>query len=448
MLSRLRGFSLWILHQIPAVLTLGLLGGIAWWGYVWDWKIPSLPELLHPSQTKKEEEAEKKPDNKDDKNPNKPLPPFKLDSEEARISAGVRTETIQPKWVDDYIVANGDIEFDQSRYAHLSTRASGTAKSVHIDLGQKVNKGEVLALVASPDLARLKFDLQQTLLTVQMREKVFRRLQLTGGATSPKDLESAEFALRDARIALSKDVQSLQNLGLSVPLDEFTRSSDEQIAARLHTLGIPEKLLQKLDPEIATGNDLLPMYAPFDGVVIKRDIVPGETVSPQTPQFQLADVSRLWIMLRVRLEDADKVRRDQHALFHLDGPNENAPPAKIQWISAEVDEKTRTVAVRAEVENPEGRLRPHTFGSARIVVNRQQRLTVPNDALQFDGTSHLVFAQGDSPLEFQPLRVQLGPSHEAFTVVLDGLKAGQTLAVSGTRPLLSEMLKERIGGDD
>jgi membrane fusion protein, heavy metal efflux system len=226
--------------------------------------------------------------------------------------------------------------------------------------------------------------------------------------------------------------------------------SDEQVAARLRTLGIPDSLLQGLD-ESSLTNNLLPMYAPFDGMVIKRDIVKGEIVDPTKPQFVLADLSRLWICLHLHLEDVGRLKVGQEVAFHLDGPNEDAPPAKIVWISAAVDEQTRTVPVRADVANPQGRLRPNTFGDARILVGRQKRLIVPNEALQFDGTSYLVFVRGErseSATEYLPRRVQLGPRHEEFTVVLSGVEAGQTIATSGSHVLLSEMLRERIGGDD
>lgn len=446
MSSRLHRFALLLLRQVPALLALGVLASIAWWGYIWDWRVPTLPELLHPSE-KKAEEAEKSPEKKEPERDNKKLPPFKLDSKEAVDKAEIEMQRIEPQWVDEYVKAHGDIEFDLNHYAHLSTRAAGSVHSVHKEAGSEVKKGDILALIASPELARLKFDLQQTLLMVQTRASIARRFNSSGDATAAKDRESAEFALRDARIALSKDQQSLQNLGLNIALDELTNLNDEQIAARLRTLGISETLLQKLD-DGPLSNNLLPLYAPFDGLVIKRDIVRGEIVSPQTPQFVLADTRRLWITLHVRMEDAGKLKLHQKVVFHLDAPKMDAPPTEINWISAEVDEKTRTVAVRADVANPDGSLRPHTFGDGDILVNREKHLTVPNDAIQVDGATNLVFAQGESATEFQPLRVTLGKRHDTFTVVLDGVEAGQTIAVKGTRTLLSEMLKERIGGED
>ncbi|HTU21233.1 MAG TPA: efflux RND transporter periplasmic adaptor subunit [Gemmataceae bacterium] len=442
-----------LLDQLPTLFALAVLGAVAWWGFV----------LLYPAPSSPKEEAGQKPGEPNETpDAKKPLPSIKLASEKGLKPAGIKTGEVEERLDPEYVESHGDIDFNQDHYAHLSTRAAGTAFSVHKRAGDQVKKGDVLALIAAPELASLKFDLQQTLLTEQTRKKYYDRLKSSGKSTSQQALDNAEASLREARIRLSKDQQSLQNLGLTVSIDELRRLSDEQVADRLRTLGIPDSLLQRLDNSTLTSN-LLPMYTPFDGMVVKRDIVIGEVVNPAKPQFVLADLSQLWIMLHVRLEDANKLKPDQEVSFHLDGPNEDAPPAKIDWISAAVDEETRTVPVRADVANPKGRLRPGTFGDAKILVRQEKHLLVPTAALQFDGISYVVFGCGESDTEFQPLRVDLGPQSmrtylipflEEFTVVFphvvatQKIAAGQRIAISGTQVLLSEMQKERIAGED
>lgn len=433
--GHLRNVSSRLLDLVPTVFALVVLGAVAWWGYQMLTEQPK-----ETTQTKEEEKPEAESDQKT-------LPPVKLASEEVLKTAGIDAAGVEERLLGEYVEAHGDIDFDQNRYAHLSTRARGTAWYVHKNAGDKVHKDEVLALIASPEVAQLKFDLQQTLLNVQTRDKIYRRLIGAREGIAEKERDSAKAALREASIRLSNDQQSLQNLGLTISTADLAHMPDEQAAVYLRTLGIPPSLLQELDASTVTSN-LLPMYAPFDSVVIKRDIVIGEVVDPGKPQFILADVSRLWIMLHVHQEDVGKLRLGQEVFFRVDATKEEAPPAKITWISDEVDEKTRTVLVRADVANPKGRLRPNAFGDGRILLRQEERVIVPNAALQFDGVSYLVFARGESSTEFQPLRVTLGPRHQDFTVVLSGLQAGQTIAVAGTHVLLSEMLKERIGGED
>jgi cobalt-zinc-cadmium efflux system membrane fusion protein len=445
--ARIRGLLAMLLHQVPTVLTLAVLAGVAWLGVIWHWKIPSLPVLLGRAQpvggeVDKEDEKQEEP-----AGDHAPLPPVTIPSEDRLREAGVKFATVELRPVAEYVTAHGEVDFNQDHYAHLATRASGTAWSVHKHAGDDVEKGDVLALISSPELVRLKFDLQQDLLLVDTRQRLYNRLKSAGTSTTPQALDAAEASLREARIRLSNDQQALRNMGLTIQAEELVNLNDEQIADRLRTLGIPESLLQRLDAA-RLPSSLLPMYAPFDGMVVKRDIVIGEMVSPSTPQFVLADLHRLWIRLHVRLEDIRKLRAGQPVYFHQDGPNEDAPPAQIVWISAEVDDKTRSVFVRADVPNPEGRLRPNTLGEARIKVGEGKRLTVPNQALQFDGKSYLVFVRGESPTVFQPVRVRLGPRHEEFTVIDSGLQAGQEIAAAGSHVVLSEMLKKRIGGED
>jgi cobalt-zinc-cadmium efflux system membrane fusion protein len=435
-----------VLGQLPTLLTLAVLGGVAWCGYYYDWKFPPLSVLLGQRDASKAEE-EKKEEEAKAEGPEAPLAPVNLDSEEVLKTAGIRVEAVEQRSIGEYVKANGETDFDQNRYAHLSTRASGTAWSVHKHVGDKVTKGEVLALIAAPELARLKFDLQQTLLLVDTRASLLERMQTAGSSISPQSLYNTRASLREARIRLFGEQQSLQNLGLAVNSEELTKLTDEQVADRLRTLGIPDSLLQKIDPTTLTSN-LLPMYAPFDSQVVKRDIVIGEMVNPTTPQFILADLSKLWIMLYIHLEDSGKVKHGQKVTFEQCEPNETVSPAEISWISAEVDEKTHTVLARADVPNPDGRLRPHMFGTARIQISQTDRLTVPNEALQFDGKSHLVFVQGKSATEFQPVRVKLGPIHDKFTEIVSGVQAGQRIATAGSHVVLSELLKSRIGGED
>ncbi len=407
---------------------------------------PALPVLLR-READKTEETKKKEEKEVSGSVDQPLPLVPLPSEEAAEAAGIKVTAVEERDVGEYVTAFGEIDFDQNRYAHLSSRAAGTAWSVQKNAGDQVKKGEVLALIAAPELAKIKFDLQQTLLLVDTRARLLRRRRETKGAIAPQLVDEAEASLRKARIRLFGYQQSLQDLGLTVHHEDLAKLSEEEIAVRLRTLGIPDSLLQRLDAATLTSN-LLPMYAPFDGVVVKRDIVTGEIVNTTTPQFVVADVRRLWLLLHVRLEDADPLAERQDVAFDLDGPGGKAPPTKVAWVSAEVDEKTRTVTVRADVPNPDGRLRPHTLGTGRILVGQARRRIVPNEALQFDGQSHLVFARGESATEYQPLRVKLGPRHDAFTEIVSGVRAGQLIATSGSHVLLSELLKKRIGGED
>ncbi|MGE5193462.1 MAG: efflux RND transporter periplasmic adaptor subunit, partial [Deltaproteobacteria bacterium] len=144
----------------------------------------------------------------------------------------------------------------------------------------------------------------------------------------------------------------------------------------------------------------------------------------------------------------------QEILFASDGiPGE--VECKLTWIGTEVDEKTRTVQVRGETDNPlvgsksgpEGGqrlLRAHTFGTARIRV-REERLTVmvPSSAIQWDGSRHLVFVPLPDGRSFQPRAVTLGISRDGQTEVVHGIAPGEAVVATGSYVLKSEIGREQ-----
>jgi cobalt-zinc-cadmium efflux system membrane fusion protein len=465
-----------VLSALPTLLVLALLGAVGWWGVAHDWKVPSwsvLREGPKPPEDKKEEEKEL---------PGWMLPPIRLASAEAVEAAGIAVTAARDLPLEESVRAHGEVEFDQDRLAHLSTRAPGMAWSVEKKAGDVVHERQVLALVASSELARLKNDFQQALLQVQTKKRILDQLQSASGALASRQIQDADTALREARIRLFNDEQQLLNLGLPLHDTDWTRLSDEEVGRRLRLLGIPKDVVAK-HGDGKLMNSLLPMYAPFNGVIVRRDVVRGEMVDVTRPQFTVANLSRLWLMLNVRLEDVKKVQLGQEVVFHLLGPDEEAPPGRVTWISDEVDEKTRTVRVRADVDNTDRRLKPYTFGEGHILISRRPRVVVPNDALQWDGRSHLVFVRL-SETEFQPRRVRLGVREGGLSEVLawdlpefctstlglagspagaapllaasallparhlSGVQPGEEVASSGSHVLKSEMLKGRITGGD
>ncbi|HJT77373.1 MAG TPA: efflux RND transporter periplasmic adaptor subunit, partial [Gemmataceae bacterium] len=276
-----------------------------------------------------------------------------------------------------------------------------------------------------------------------------RRLRSAGeaGAVPDRSLQAAEAALREARIRLFNAQQALLNLGLPVRLRDVEDLPEDRLARHLRFLGLPDAVVKDLDPETSTAN-LLPLTAPFDGVVVQRDAAPGEIVEGNRPRtlFIVADVRRLHVDLGVHPEDMAGVRVGQPVTFRADGGTAEAV-ARVSHISPEVDEKTRRVVVHAEVDNADGRLRPNAFGTGRIRVREVPRaVVVPREAVQTDGSVSLVFVHRDATtFEARPVE----PGLEADGAVeVKGLRPGQEVVTAGSFALKAELLRDRITGGD
>lgn len=358
---------------------------------------------------------------------------------------GIELAAVEERPMVAAVSASAEMEYDPSHLAQLSPRAAGTLWRVDKQIGDAVKKGDVLALVDAADVGRSKAEFLQALAQVDVRTKALKRIQASAdqGFRTQAELSEAEAGLRESRIKVLSSQQALVNLGLVVRAEDYTGLSEEQAAEKLRTLGLSEEVRKSL--ESSSTSNLLPIVAPFDGVVISREGVAGEKADPAKPVFGIADPRRMWILLDVRLEDASGLALGQAVHFRPDGSSDEVVVGKVLWLSTAVDEKTRTVKVRAEVDNPEGRLRAHTFGAAKIVTRREEKaVTVPDEAIQWEGCCYIVFVRLSDEI-FQTRKVRLGSRNRGYTEVLVGVLPGEVVVTTGSHVLKSDILKSKLG---
>jgi cobalt-zinc-cadmium efflux system membrane fusion protein len=262
-------------------------------------------------------------------------------------------------------------------------------------------------------------------------------------------LQEADANVRMAKVRRFNAQQALINLGLPISIEGTNRLSDDELAEKLHFLGLPPDVVRSLDSETASAN-LIPLVSSLDGTVIDREIVIGEVVDSGKVQFIVADMRRMWLLLDVRKEDAGELKVGQPVLFSCSGVAGEVQ-SRISWIATEADPRTRTIQVRAEVENTLAEssgdeancgnwlLRANLFGSARIRVREQpSAIVVPSSAVQWDGEQHLVFLpEGDGTM-FYAQNVQVGVARDGYTEIRSGLSPGQSIVADGSYALKSE----------
>lgn len=447
-----------ILGQIPNALVLAVLIGLMAWGHAHHWKAP------HFSAVEPHEQASARPTSGNAATPPAPteetsaasqpasLAPVTLASPGVAAKSGIELARVETRPMTQEVIALGMVTYDQTRIAQLSSRVSGTVWSAQKNVGQAIHEGEILAIIEALEVGRTKAEFLQAVVDAELKAKTLERMRDVTSAISERQIREAEADAREARIRLFNAQQTLVNLGLPIRLEDVVGLHDEELVQRVHFLGLPESLVKTLDPETTTAN-LIPLVAPFDGVITGREIVTGELVSPSSgAQIVIADVSRMWIELDIRKGDATKLRRGQEVVFTIDGvPGEVR--SELSWISTEVDSRTRTVQARMEVDNPlvhgggaDGQrlLRANMFGVARIQIHANpESLVVPNAAIQRDGAASVVFVK-TSETAFQPRIVVLGMTDNDYTEVLEGVSLGETVAAAGSHVLKAEILKTRL----
>lgn len=354
------------------------------------------------------------------------------------------------------ITALGAVAYDQTRVAQLTSRVGGTVWNVQKHVGQAVHKGEILAVVEALDVGRSKTEFLKAVVDCELKARTLQRMRDANSAIPERKIREAEANAREARIVLYNAQQTLANLGLPVRLKDVAGLYDEELVRRVRFLGLPESLIETVDPATTTAN-LIPLTAPFDGIITDREMVIGESVSPAGgAHIVMADVSRMWIELDVCREDAAKLHRGQEVTFTVNGTSREVR-GELSWISTAVDSRTRNVKARMTVDNPpaiEGDTRPegqrllraNMLGVATIQVDAKAKaLVVPNLAVQQDGSSSVVFVKtADS--SFQPRVVEVGMTDNNYTEVLEGVSLGETVATTGSRVLQAKAVDTRLAG--
>lgn len=488
-----RSFIQAILVRIPTLLTLALLAGLGVWGARGDWKMPdglrfwakdtaapressedSIKVVSETGATQSGESGSLAPRRIEfaeadavekagirlapvEVRPPAPLPA--LDASTAALlgsgstGALLAAASLTPDRVPlaQYVTAQGAVDFEPSRYARLTSRASGSVWRVEKEIGDSFHAGEILAIIDSAEVGKAKADLLLSLTQVRMRTALVQRLKSASGAGAVADqrLIDAENSLREARIRLFNDHQALLNLGLPVHLKDLQDLSEDDLVRKLRLLALPQGLAKNMDADSLTAN-LLPLTAPFAGKVVQRNVAIGEVVLTAHPKtlFVIADVRYLHIDLNVNPEDMARVRIGQTVDFRPDGKGAELAFARVSHIAPEIDEKTRRVLVHAEVYDTDGRLRPNAFGIGRIVIREvPEALVVPADAVQSDGGTDLVFVRlSDRSFEARPVRVGL---RDGDRVQVSGVHPRDEVVTAGSFALKSQLLKHRIaGGDD
>jgi cobalt-zinc-cadmium efflux system membrane fusion protein len=505
----------WLGRAVPNLLVLAGLGGLAWWGHHTGWKLPRFSELTgaasaerddwcgahcvpetvcvecnpaayprakptgwcrvhgvhecpfeHPGLAQLKEPPKVTPEMLErarralalrERTPNASkcklhLRRIQLASERAVARAGIEVAPAWPGPISECVTGNGEIAYDQTRVARLSARTRGTIWRVDRAVGQAVKKGDVLALVDAAEVGKVKSELLQAAAQAGVRGRNLEQVKALAqrGASSEASYRAAEAALQEAQIREAGAEQALANFGLPVRGEDLKGLTPEQMRRRVRFLGLPRAAVQTLGDDTATAN-LLPILAPLDGVIVAREVVAGEVVDTSKVLFQVADTRRMWLTLNVPQEEARHVRVGQAVRFRSRSLDREVR-GEVAWVSTAVDERTRTLRVRADLPNPSGALLANTFGTGRIVLREEKEaLTVPSEAVQWEGDCHVVFVRDKNYLDegapklFHTRTVRPGATEGGNTEIIAGLLPGELVVTRGSGVLRSELLKNNLG---
>jgi cobalt-zinc-cadmium efflux system membrane fusion protein len=306
---------------------------------------------------------------------------------------------------------------------------SGQVIDVLVQAGDLVRKGQTLATVKASELAQAQADLGASAAAL-----AGARAQLTA-AEANATRQKALLAVQGASV---RDVQQATS---DLATARATMTSGETAVAavrsRLRILGYDNARIDTLAKQSRTdANALATITAPISGVVVQRQVGPGQYLNSTangatTALFTISDVSKIWLVANVREQDAGRVHLGdpvQARLIALPGRVFNA---KISYVAPAIDPTTHRLPVRAVLPSADGVLKPGMFANFSIVSAAGETApAVPASAIIYDGAQPRVWVvKPDRSLMLRPIKE--GRSQNGKVEVLSGLTPGERVVTAG-----------------
>jgi cobalt-zinc-cadmium efflux system membrane fusion protein len=188
------------------------------------------------------------------------------------------------------------------------------------------------------------------------------------------------------------------------------------------------------------------LSSPIAGAILERHATQGENVSQDDNLFVVADLSVVWVIGRVYEQQIAQVSIGMAATLTLVAYPGRSWTGKVDYLASALDKETRTLAVRVEIPNPDGVLRPGLFGTLRLTgADGTDGVLVPELAVQMMEGRSVVFVPGEHEGEFEAVTITVGRTSNAYTEVLAGLTSGTQVVAQGAFVLKSELMRGELG---
>ena len=298
---------------------------------------------------------------------------------------GVRTARVVRGEISQNVKTVGYVDYDHDLVDDVSVATAGWVENLSKRrIGLKVNKGELLLELYSPEFLRV----QKDYIAAQKKDKsgILRKYGQRRQSVEPRD------ALRYMGIS-----ESLQN--------EIARDGKPRFR--------------------------IPIYAPRYGEIVHLNIENHQFIPANYAMFTIADLSSVWVIADVYEHQMALVRRHQRAVVKVNALPGKKFNAQVYYVNPELDPKTRTMKVRLLVSNPDWQLKPNMFADVRISTDPERNvLKIPREALIVTGKREIVILErGDG--RFQPVDVVAGMRSDDEVEILSGLHEGDKVVVSG-----------------
>lgn len=338
------------------------------------------------------------------------------------VRARLRVEPARSRSIPETVKAPGEVALDLKQVAKITSRIEGQVDKVHVQLGDRVKPGQPLVAIRS-----LQFD--------QLIEEYL---------VAKAQADVAENAFRRTAKLRADDIVPERKLIEDKGRHLEAQARYQHIREKLLNMGLSNQELAGLEHGQHEDSHRYVLTAPIAGTVVSQHVVRGLGVAPGLELFEVVDTRRVWVFANLPIEQARKFKEGDIGTITPKGAEPLTAP--LTYIAPIADETTRTIQVRLEVDNPQGRLKPREYVEVTLVLPGPLALAVPISAVTTAEKVRGVFIERDAGYLFVPIEV--GQERSGLIVITKGITEGDRVVVEGVFDLKNLLLKDHIESGD
>ncbi|MEZ2346677.1 efflux RND transporter periplasmic adaptor subunit [Terriglobus sp. RCC_193] len=316
------------------------------------------------------------------------------------------------------------VETDARRIARVGSPVAGRILRLIVFEGQKVNAGAVLATLHSTDLS----DAQMQLIKAESQQ----------GLAAAGVLRAEQLVAADVIGRAELERRRAEQLQAATEVAAYR--------TQLRGFGMTEAQIHQVETNRRLSADY-PIVSPRSGTVLKRDVTVGQVVQPADPAFTIADLSSVWIVANVPEEEGAVLQQGMEVVVRIPALQTEDIHGQLSFVSPIVDPNTRTIAVRMDVANTAGILKPDQLASMAFTGKSQKQLTIPNTAVVREEDKDHVFVRIGKG-RYILREVVLGAEENDRRAVVSGITAADSLVLDGAFHLNNQRKQAAIKGGE
>jgi cobalt-zinc-cadmium efflux system membrane fusion protein len=349
-----------------------------------------------------------------------------------QAEAMITTATISPASATEVLRASGRIALPDTRTWRVGVRTNGIASGVAVGVGDAVRAGQLLARYHADEVRDTRARYGQANQNLE---------QMRSGETLAQRNAMRADTLLDLKAASQQQVdQARQDLAMA---HASTRAAEIEVERLRHVLEHDLQVKADTGTDDAFADEV-PIFAPASGYILERNISPGRAIHTDDDVFVIGDLSQVWMLAEVRQEQLGALHVGDRATVTVPGVSMGPFMGTIANLGQQLDPMTRVMQVRIVLDNAAHQLRPEMLATAEISVGATHaQLLVPSDAIQQVNDQDVVFVRTAAD-RFAVRPVRVGDAIDGRVAVLDGLKGGEDVVITGGFVLKSQLLRAAI----